>query len=240
MSLVGGLAAAGAGVGVAGAIFATSHWSRMATWGTTESEALAAMPGDELIGRSRYRSTHAVTVEAPAEEVWPWLVQLGQGRGGLYSYDWLENLLGLDIHSADRVVPELQGLAVGDHVRLVPEGSEPALRFVVARLTAPHVLVLGPDQDRESAFAAHLPHPCWTFQLNPAGAGRCRLVVRFQADFEPTPLASVAYQHALLPIHFVMERKMMLGIKRRAELAARPGQPTATAGRSHGASFSPL
>ena len=118
--------------------------------------------------------------------------------------------------------PDLQDLAVGDAVRLVPAGTEPPLRFIVSRLESPSLLVLGPDQDRAAAFAAHLPYPCWTFQLTPAGVDQCRLVVRFQADFDPTPLGSFAYKYALQPVHFVMERKMMLGIKQRAELAAGP------------------
>jgi hypothetical protein len=209
--------------------YAVSRWSDMARWGATEAEALASMHGDELVGDAKYRSTHAVTIDASAAEVWPWLVQMGQGRGGLYSYDWLENVLGLDIHSADHVDPRLQALAVGDAVRLVPEGTQPALRFIVARIDEPVVLVLGPDRDRAAAFAAHLPFPCWTFQLTPAGADRCRLVVRFQMDFEPTPLGWVAYKFALQPVHFVMERKMMLGIKQRAETSAANGAPHLTA-----------
>lgn len=200
--------------------YARSRWHRMATWGAAEQEAAAAMPGDDIVGEARYRSTHAVTIQASTADVWPWLVQMGQGRGGLYSYDWLENLLGLNIHSADEVDPNLQTLAVGDVIRLVPDGSQPPLRFLVAQLTAPSVLVLGPDGTRDAAFTAGLPYPCWTFQLTPVTTESCRLAVRFQADFSPTRLGVVAYQYALLPIHFVMERKMMLGIKERAERAA--------------------
>jgi hypothetical protein len=207
---------------------AVSRWPLMATWGSTETEVLAPMPGDDLIGQARYRSTHAVTIDAAPSEVWPWLVQMGQGRGGLYSYDWIENLLGLHMHSADRIDTDLQGLAVGDPVRLVPEGTEPPLRFVVAQIDEPSVLVLGPDGDRDAAFSAQLPFPCWTFQLTPAGADRCRLVVRFQMDFDPTPLGWMAYKYALQPVHFVMERKMLLGIKQRAEVSATSPAPHLT------------
>ena len=77
----------------------------------------ATWPGDRLLARPDYVWTNAVTIERPAEQVWPWLVQLGQGRGGLYSYDWLENLVGCDIHSADRILPQFQQpLRVGDRV----------------------------------------------------------------------------------------------------------------------------
>jgi hypothetical protein len=208
--------------------FGISGWRRMATWGTTSREASAVMPGDETVGRARYSSTHAVTIDSAAADVWPWLVQIGQGRGGLYSYDWLENLLGLDIHSAREIDPALQSLSVGEVVRLVPEGSEPPLSFVVERLDAPTLLVLGPPTSRADALAAHLPYPCWTFQLDSVGEGACRLVVRFQADFDPTPLGLLAYKFALQPIHFVMERKMMLTIKARAERAPRTAERLAT------------
>ena len=209
-----------AGIAAARTAYALSRWAPMTNWGATEREIGEEMPGDELIGRARYRSTRAVTIEAPSTLVWPWLVQLGQGRGGLYSYDWLENLLGLHMHSAEHIVPELQHLVVGDLIRLVPEGVEPPLRFTVARIEPPHVLVLGPEGTHEAAMAAGLPYPCWTFQLVDQSAGRCRLVVRFQCDFDPTPMGWAMYKYALTPVHFVMERKMLLGIKERAEGAA--------------------
>ncbi|HET6626430.1 MAG TPA: hypothetical protein VFG63_08565 [Nocardioidaceae bacterium] len=196
----------------------------MTNWGATQQEAEESLPGDEVVGQSKYRSTRAVTVNAPVELVWPWLVQLGQGRGGLYSYDWLENLLGLDIHSADRIVPDYQHLAVGDLVRLVPEGTQPPLRFTVKQVEPPRLLVLGPAGPREEAFTARMPFPCWTFRLTPMPGHRTRLVVRFQSDFEPNLIGWVAYKYALAPVHFVMERKMLLGIKRLAERMQRTDQ----------------
>ena len=211
---------AGAAAVAAGAAYGISHWARMATWGATPEEVAEALPGDELIGSARYRTTHAVTIDAPVERVWPWVVQLGQGRGGMYSYDWLENLAGLHMHSADRIVPELQTLAVGDVVRLVPEGAEPSLRFVVEDVQPPHLLVLGPDTPREQALASGMPYPAWTFRLTSPDAHHTRLVVRFQSDFAPTALGWVMNKYALEPVHFVMERKMLLGIKDRAEHAA--------------------
>lgn len=189
----------------------------MTRWGASPAEVRATMPGDEIVGPARYTSTRAVTIAVPREAMWPWLVQLGQGRGGLYSYDWVENLLGLHMHSASRIVPAFQHLAVGDTVRLVPEDMEPPLAYVVARLEAPSTLVLGPDGDRASAFAARLPYSSWTSQLTPAGGHTCRLVVRFRADFAPGVLGSLMSSVALPPVHFVMERKMMLGIRQRAE-----------------------
>jgi len=157
-----------------------SSWHRMPSWGATQQEVDEDLPGDEIIGQARYRTTHAVTVNAPVEVVWPWLVQLGQGRGGLYSYDWLENLLRLDIHSADRIVPDYQHLAVGDLVRLVPEGTQPPLQFAVTRVEPPHLLVLGPEGSRQNSFKAKMPYPCWTFRLTSGPGHTTRLVARFQ------------------------------------------------------------
>ena len=212
------MAAAAAVVG--GATYAISKWPRMTSWGATYQETEEELPGDEIVGKPRYRTTHAVTIDAPVEKVWPWLVQIGQGRGGLYSYDWLENLVGLNMHSADRIVPELQDLFVGDIIRMVPEGTYPDLRFVVRRLEPPHVLVLGVGESPEQAIESGMAYPCWAFVLRPVAEDRTRLLVRFQSDFKPTPKGWLMNKYGLEPVHFLMERKMLLGIKERAESAA--------------------
>jgi hypothetical protein len=161
------------------------------------------MPGDELVGAAKYRTTHAVTVEAPAEELLRWLVQIGQGRGGMYSYDWMENLLGLRMHSATVIDPALQHLEVGDTIRMVPEGTTPDLTFTVRRVEPPHLLVLGVDGSWEEAMAAGLPYPAWTFLLRPVDEARTRLVVRFQSDFNPTVAGWLMNNYALAPVHFL-------------------------------------
>jgi hypothetical protein len=84
------------------------------SWGATEPESHAALPGDELLGSADLTATRAISIRASADGVWPWIAQLGQGRGGFYSYDLLENLVGCDIHSSDRIVPEWQHVEVGD------------------------------------------------------------------------------------------------------------------------------
>lgn len=78
---------------------------RINHWGATDQEHQATWPGDQLVAQPNFVWTNAITIHAPAAQVWPWLVQLGQGRGGLYSYDWLENLIGCDVHSTDRILP---------------------------------------------------------------------------------------------------------------------------------------
>lgn len=200
------------------AAYAVTYERVLLRWGATPEEVDGPLPGDEIVGADPvYRSTRAVDIEAPPDRVWPWLVQMGQGRGGLYSYDRLENLLGLDIHSADRIVPGLQDLAVGDPVRLTPPGTTPELVFRVHTLEPPSVLVLGPSGTAAEAFEQGLPHPAWTFAVRPRGEHGSRLVVRFQLVVPPTRVNRVVYRHGMGPVHFVMERRMLLGIKERAE-----------------------
>ena len=202
---------------VGGATYVISQWPRMTSWGATYQESTQVLPGDELVGEAKYRTTHAVTIDAPPERVWPWLVQIGQGRGGMYSYDWLENLAGLRMRSLYRIHPELQHLKEGDVIRMVPEGTEPDLHFVVKRIEPPHLLVLGSDIPRAETLETNLPYPAWTFMLRPLPEGGTRLVVRFQSDFKSTPLGWLMNKYTLEPVHFLMERKMMLTLKQRAE-----------------------
>ena len=125
----------------------------MLTWGTKPQERRRALPGDDFVVTPRSVSTRAITIRAPLELVWPWVAQMGQGRGGLYSYDRLENFFGGDVHSVDRVVAELQDVSVGDTIRLVRE-SYPvnlAFDFKVAFVHPPKVLVLHVPGTRENA-----------------------------------------------------------------------------------------
>jgi hypothetical protein len=210
-ALAGGMALAG---------YATLIRPRLLRWGATDQEVAEPLAGDEVVAQPRYQTTHAVTIYASPGQVWPWLVQLGQGRGGLYSYDWLENLFGLGFRSADRIIPDLQALQVGDQVWLAPRDSAVPLWYQVLDIQPPQILVLGPHGDRQEALAQGLPWPTWTFVLRDLGNGSSRLIVRMRSDFKPTLLGLVTNKYALEPVHFAMERKMLLGIKERAEHAA--------------------
>lgn len=169
-------------------------------WGAIDAEVAQAMPGD-LDGR---RWTRAITVDAPPEQIWPWLVQWGQGRGGWYSYDWLENLFGFDIHTADRILPEHQDLAVGDPICM-------ARGFCVSTVT-----VVEPNrwlswQSNDEAGA-----PIWTFTLGlfPVDEARTRLIIResfSQAGMPPIALAILEIPDVL------MEQKALDTVKARAE-----------------------
>src|SRR5690349_15772616 len=115
--------------GICGAaVAAAAVWSPPArrwclTYGATAAEATAGYPGDDLLAAADLVSTRAVTIEAEPSEVWPWLVQMGSGRGGAYTYDWIENLFGVEMHSVDAILPQFQHLAVGDVLPLGATGS---------------------------------------------------------------------------------------------------------------------
>jgi hypothetical protein len=183
------------------------------TWGARPDEVSRKLPGDELLTEPGIVSTRAVSVDAPAGSIWPWLVQMGPGRGGAYTYDWIENLFGLGMHSADEILPEYQDLRVGDAQRLGQRG--PLLR--VAVLEPERSLVLRSDDGNW----------VWAFSLAPEEAGT-RLISRNRIATPGAPL-SVRLLNLLVmePGSLIMERKMLLGIKRRAEDLARQaeGQP---------------
>jgi hypothetical protein len=177
------------------------------TWGATRAEAEGRLPGDELLEDAKMVSTRAITIDAPASTVWPWLVQMGVGRGGAYTYDWIERRLGLDMQSADRVIAELQDVQIGDVLPMAPGAS--GLRVEIA--DPEHVFALRSEDGRW----------VWTFVLTEA-EGSTRLVSRNRA---PAPTSANERIAGLImePGSLVMERKMLLGIKRRAErLAASP------------------
>jgi hypothetical protein len=179
-------------------------------WGATKDETRQPLPGDELVPQPKMESTRAITIETPASVVWSWLAQIGQGRGGFYSYDWLENLIGCEIHTADHIVPEYQELKVGDKVRLGPEGYP---FYWVEAIESGRFLVL------------HAGHPqtgqpfsdSWVFFLEPITEKTTRLLVRNRRNYEPNLESVILWRVLTEPAHFVMERKMLLGLKERAE-----------------------
>jgi hypothetical protein len=211
--------------GVASALAAYVFYlrPRLARWGASASEVGRGLPGDDLVPQAPLQSTRAITIAATPETVWPWLVQLGYGRAGWYSYDFAEKAIGVgdfvDGHSARRIVPELQQLAIGDVIRTDPAGgmevvaAEPARTLVLeAGITA-----TGQHVPPASAQSAGAFHASWAFVLTPLPQGSCRLTTRFRCDYPPRP-AQWAFARLLLePAVFVMERKLLLGIKQRAE-----------------------
>jgi hypothetical protein len=174
-------------------------------WGANDHEVAMELTGDEIVSEPELTSTRAITIEAPISGVWPWLVQMGQGRGGLYSYERLENLVGCEMRNANHIMSEYQHLEVGDKVRLVPEGQD--LYFNVAIIEPGRAIVLSGDN----------PPTTWAFVLESINSSSCRLLVRWRQDYEPSLGNMIMWRFVTDPITFVMERKLLQGIKIRAE-----------------------
>jgi hypothetical protein len=206
-----GLTAAAIGLYVT----AGRQWLRR--WGASDAEVQCPLPGDDLLPQTVYETTHAIDIAAPPADVWPWLVQMGQGRGGFYSYDWVENLAGLEIQSEDRLVPEYQHLAVGDIVRLAPNTG-----LVAAVVQPPRALVLRATADMETKRPPVPSDPgyfdwSWAFVLEPVGGSATRLLIRLRADTAHGLPYNLIGPLVWEPLHFMMERKMLRGIRQRAE-----------------------
>jgi hypothetical protein len=185
------------------------------TWGATPAERRMPLPGDGIVLRPFGSTTHAVDVDAPPERVWPWIVQMGYHRAGWYTPDWVDHWIWrIDNPSADRVVPELQHLAVGD---IVPDGEPGTAFYTVAQLEPARVLVLRSD--------SHVPVPLrpvmrvlwtWAFVLQPREEGRrTRLLLRARATGSLT--AGLMWHLMVVPSDFVMARSMLHGIRDRAQ-----------------------
>ena len=181
--------------------FPIRRWFR--SWGTTPDEVARTMPGDALIADPTHTETSGVTVNAPPGDIWPWLVQIGYQRGGLYSYDWLDRLFRfLDRPSATRILPEFQELVAGDKIYF---GRQ---ELTVSVLEPPRALAL-------SSHASGMDW-VWQFGLYPIDDQRTRLVTRSTERVPRTPLWWLAMQ-TMDPAAFVMTRRMLLNLKERAE-----------------------
>jgi glyoxylase-like metal-dependent hydrolase (beta-lactamase superfamily II) len=197
---------AGAVTMAGGAIVGPRLWRAMLDWGATADEARRPLPGDELLPDADLVATRAISIGAPPADLWPWLVQLGIGRAGAYSYDWLDRLFGLDVRSSRRIIPELQALAVGDMIPVANDGTGLRVRILERER------VLGALTD-DGTWA-------WTWVLEPAGAGTRLLSRTRMRTAGSSPPARAATWLALVPASWVMERRMLLGLRERAEKAA--------------------
>lgn len=194
--------------------------TRYRSWGATPDEVGRSFPGDEVVRGAQLTSTRAIDIAAAPAAVWAWLVQIGHDRGGLYSYDGLENLFGCDLHSTDRLDPELQHLGIGDVVAAGPPGY-PA--WQVVDIEAPRHLVLLALDPRTRALppTGSTPPPkgfsasSWQWLLEPQEDGNAtRVLVRTRTAYS-RDLSTL--WHVVEPVSFVMERRMLLGLKARAE-----------------------
>jgi len=178
---------------------------RVLTWGATPDEVSRRLPGDELLEFPDVLATRAIEIDAPPSAIWPWLVQMGPGRAGAYTYDWIENLFGLNMHSADRIVPEWQELTVGDVLR-APKGG-----------LGMRVEILEPERILSNRSEAG--DWVWTFVLERRD-GSTRLISRNRIAMKGASAGQRLGMLVMEPGSLVMERKMLLGIKDRAERLA--------------------
>jgi len=196
------------------------------TWGATPEEAERTLPGDELVPEARMQATHAITIRASAADVWPWLVQIGHRRAGWYSYDWLHRLMGVagsvenQQRSAEHVIAELQDLKVGDVIEIGPGMGYTVVEIDPEQALVLHIAVemgtfrsLDPAEETPEDFFAS----SWTWFLEEVGEDETRLIVRIRADYTPTLSQALMVRGVMEPGSFIMERRTLLGIKRRAE-----------------------
>jgi proline iminopeptidase len=191
-------------------------------WGATPEEVSRIMPGDDLVPRPLTGYTYAITIHAPPEKVWPWLAQVGFQRAGWYSYDFIYKLVGaydfVDGHSANRIIPELQDLKVGDSIKIYAQAP-----FKVAALEPNRLLYLQARVNfgTMGEFGENDPLPeqfmriSWVYQLDPIDAQTTRLIVRWRQDYNPSFMTHVAYGGVLAPGSFIMQTKMLRGLRER-------------------------
>lgn len=206
--------AVGAIVTVAAAEAALVHLGR--TYGSSREERHATLPGDDLVPRPVTVTDHGITIDAPPEVVWPWLVQMGWGRGGWYTARWVDRLLfPANGPSADRVVDALQDLRVGD---FVPDGApETNCGFIVAELEPNRALVLRSTSHLPQSWRAHAQLDwSWAFVLTPVDGGRTRFLFRSRWTTAPWWFTAGGWL-VVVPADFIMSRDMLRGVKQRAE-----------------------
>ena len=191
-------------VGVVAVLVIAALIPWMDRWGATQDEISASFTGDELVAAPRITYTRAVTINAAPEEVYPWIVQLGAEKGGMYSYSWFEtSILQCELINADRIHEEWQNLKVGDPMKMCPGTSGPP-PYVVAIIEPNHAIVMGHREDGKWT-------DIWQFVVVPQTGGSTRLVIRSRSALQGW------FWDVIRPGEFIMMRGMMLGIKERAE-----------------------
>lgn len=181
-------------------------------WGATDAELTESLPGDDVKPDAEIQTTHAITINAPAADVWKWLVQIGQGRGGFYSYDWLENLFCLEIHNTDKINAKWQELRIGDFVR---SANTEWFGGKYKDLTGWFVVEM--EKDRALVLRDEIENGSWGFILKPIDENQTRLIARVSGNKPPNLPMKIFNYGFFEPAHFIMERKMLLTLKQRAE-----------------------
>jgi len=189
-------------------------WYR--SWGAGDDLRRAVLPGDQLLWQGVPRETRAIVIQAPAESVWPWVAQLGQDRGGFYSYEILEDLAGCEMTNLGYLAPALQTWKPGDKLWMYPPHKAGGLGQAPLALHEPGRALVFYTR-RPGTHLTDPPDGTWAFVVDPIDAGSSRLIVRARARGHLGLLGRTFESSVFEPIHFAMERKMMEGIKARAE-----------------------
>jgi hypothetical protein len=200
---------------VAGLVYHLGLRNWCLRWGSTPAEAHATLPGDDLFPVYAGQATHAITSHAAPEQVWPWLMQIGQDRSGFYSYTVLEDLFGADMPKVEHLVPEWKPRAVGETVwfatpkrfggqgKMIPAIVEPNRAFVM----------VSPNDWQRLQAGGTATEGIWAFTLEPQGAGQTRLIARVRGGTPPTLTSHLLGRLFWEPAHFVMEQKMLRRIR---------------------------
>jgi len=206
---------AGAGI-IAAALLTPFLRPRRLSWGADTATAHRSFPGDDLVAQPRWAWTHAVEIHAPAEAIWPWVAQIGADRAGFYSYQWLENLVGCHMRNTDVIHPDWAQRAGGS---LMLHPKAPPLAIVAVEDGRSLLAYMAPTQN----LSAHAPttrwmKASWLFLVQPRGAERCQLISRYRCATSNDVASKLQFGAALIePISFAMDRRMLIGIKQRAE-----------------------
>ena len=189
-------------------------------WGLTREDANKPLPGDSLVKTPKSKFSHGIEINAPVDYVWPWVVQMGKGRGGFYSYEALENVAGLEIYNAKEILEDYQNPKVGE---IIPFGPDSGYPLAVVNPNEALVIETCEDLGRKVLFEPSDGYPdkylhiSWLWYVEPLGLHKSRFISRNRVDFHDTRTNRLKFGILAEPMVFAMDRKMCLGIKKRAE-----------------------
>ena len=189
-------------------------------WGMSRMEVAQTYPVDELVPEPKSTFTHGIIIQAPAQDVWPWIAQIGQGKGGFYSYEALENISGLNIYNSDHILPEFQQPEVGDLVAFGPKESYPIVYCEPGKgMAIENWFDLDTNKtfDPGTSSPTNIMHLSWLWYIEAIDEKTSRFISRNRVTYTPTVKTNFIFRILLEPIVFAMDRKMCLGIKKRAE-----------------------